>query len=151
MNLRERIESDLRFSLEGRWGLPVVLISPDGVRQDTRAGSTDPLMGQILYDIVRTNPETGDVVVVETPVVTLRRSSLNRVPLAGENWIVEIPTGPSTTAPMQKYMLSSSRPPEGGRSIGVIRLYLQVVEQILTDEFTEGDVAFNVADWAFNG
>lgn len=142
MNLRERIERDLSFSLEGRWGLPVVLISPDGVRQ--------PLTGQVLYDIVRIDPETGNDVIVETPVVTLRRSSLNRVPLAGENWIVEIPVSPSTTAAMQQYIMSPTRPPEGGRSIGIIRLYLQVVEQSITDAFNATDVDFNVNDWAFN-
>jgi hypothetical protein len=122
MNFRERVERDLAVSLEGRWGLPVALTGPDGVRQ---AGLT----GQVLYDIVRLNPETGEDVVVSTPVVTLRRSSLDRVPQAGENWIVEIPSEPRVDAPLVQYALSTVRPPEGGKSIGFIRLYLQQVEQ----------------------
>ena len=144
MNLRERVERDLAVSLEGRWGLPVTLTSPDGVKQTG-------LRGQVLYDIVRLNPETGEEVVIETPVVTLRRSSLNRVPVAGENWLVEIPVEPRENAPLVPYIISPVKPPEGGRSIGFIRLYLQVVEQSLTDAFNEDDVAFNVTDWAFSG
>lgn len=130
MNLRERVESSLAMSLEGRWGLPVVLIAPDGAIQEFKAGTTDtPLVGQILYDIVRLNPETGEDVVIPNPVVTLRRSSLNRVPLAGENWIVKIPEEPRTDATMVPFVLSPTRPPEGGKSIGFIRLYCQQVEQ----------------------
>lgn len=130
MNLRERVESDLATSIEGRWGLPVSLVSPDGVRQDYKKGSlTQRLKGQIIYDIVRLNPDTGEEVVIRTPVVSLRRSSLERIPLAGENWIVEIPETPSESADLAPYVLSFNRPPEGGQSVGFIRLYLQQVEQ----------------------
>jgi hypothetical protein len=131
MSLRERIERDLAITLEGRWGLPVVLISPDGVEQSTRAGDSTPLKGQILYGLARLNPETGEDVVVDSPVVVLRRSSLSRVPLAGETWIVKIPTTPSMTAPLETFVISPVRPPEGGKSIGFIRLYLQQIEQSL--------------------
>lgn len=121
MNLRERAERDLAVTLEGRWALPVNLTAPDGSLQAVR--------GQILYDIVRMNPDTGEDVVISTPVVTLRRSSLDRVPVAGENWLVEIPIQPAEDAPTAQYVLSPTRPPEGGRSLGFIRLYLQEVEQ----------------------
>lgn len=122
MNLRERVERDLAITLEGQWSLPVNLIGPDGIR-------IDGLRGQVLYDIVRLNPDTGEDVVVNTPVVTLRRSTLARIPLAGENWLVEIPETPSETATMRQYVISPTRPPEGGASIGFIRIYLQQVEQ----------------------
>lgn len=141
MNLRERVERDLSFTLEGRWGLPVTLIGPDGVRQSN-------LLGQVLYDIVRLNPETGEEVVVETPVVTLRRSSLVRIPQPGEKWLVEIPVTPSLTATTEQYALG--KPPEGGRSLGVIRLYLQKIEQPAIEAFNADDVPFDVTDWAFN-
>lgn len=122
MNLRELAEKDLGRTLEGEWSLPVNLVDPDGVRYDG-------LLGQVLFDIVRVNPETGEEVTVQTPAVILRRSSLARVPAAGENWIVEIPNAPSVSAPKIQHVLSHTRPPEGGASIGFIRLYLQAVEQ----------------------
>jgi len=122
MGLRERVEKDLAVTLEGQWSLPVNLVSPEGVR-------TDGLRGQILYDTVRMNPETGEDVTVERPVVTLRRSSLTRIPAPGEKWLVEIPQTPDETASMEQYMISPVRPPEGGRSIGFIRIFLQEVEQ----------------------
>lgn len=126
---RERVERDLAISLEGRWGQRVVLISPDGVEQSTRAGDSTPLKGQILYGLARLNPETGEDVVVDTPVVTLRRSSLTRVPLAGETWLVKIPPSILHADPTETFVISPVRPPEGGKSIGFIRLYLQQIEQ----------------------
>lgn len=125
MNLRELAEKDLGRSLEGEWSLPVNLIDPDGARYDG-------LRGQVLFDIVRVNPETGEEVTVQTPVVTLRRSALSRIPAPGENWIVEIPATPSEAAAKVQHVLSPTRPPEGGASIGFIRLYLQAVEQAPT-------------------
>lgn len=125
MNLRELAEKDLGRSLEGEWSLPVNLIDPDGARYDG-------LRGQVLFDIVRVNPETGEEVTVQTPVVTLRRSTLARIPAPGENWIVEIPATPSEAAAKVQHVLSPTRPPEGGASIGFIRLYLQAVEQAPT-------------------
>lgn len=121
MSLRERIERDLAVSLEGRWGLPVVLTSPDGVRQDG-------LKGQILYGLNRLDPESANEVTVDVPVVVLRRSSLDRIPAAGERWVVEIPVSVTDPA-MKPWMLSADRPPEGGKSVGFIRLYLMDVEQ----------------------
>lgn len=129
MNLRERVESDLSLSLEGPWGLPVTLMSPDGVLQTLKKDTTLPLRGQILYDTVAMNPETGEEIVIRMPVVTLRRSSLERIPLAGENWIVAIPMTPSESAPLVQHVFSSTRPPGGGASVGFIRLYLQQVEE----------------------
>ena len=117
LNLREQAESDLSFTLEGAFGLPVTLIAPDGSIQDN-------LTGQVLYDTIKVNPETGEEMVVNNPVVSLRRSSLDRIPLPGEKWIVKIPVDPSTTATLEDFIIDQTRPPEGGRSIGFIRLYL---------------------------
>lgn len=129
MNLRERVESDLAITVEGRWGLPVFLTSPDGEKQINKKGTTVPLKGQVLYDIMRLDLDTGEDKLVGCPVVTLRRTSLDRVPEPGENWLIEIPDEPREDADMVSYVLSPTRPPEGGRSIGFIRLYLQQVEQ----------------------
>jgi len=128
LNLRETAEKDLATTLEGEWSLPVRLCSPDGVWYD-RTSDNRLLVGQVLYDIVRLDPDSGDKVTVSVPVVTLRRSTLTRLPEPGENWIVEIPESPYPLAPKVQYVLSPTRPPEGGRSLGFIRLYLQQVEQ----------------------
>lgn len=114
MNLRELAEQDLEVTLEGDWSTPVALVAPDGaVYSDLR--------GQLLHDLVRMNMETGERMVNREPIVSLRRSSLPRIPRAGETWLVTLPDG--------QYILSPVRPPEGGESLGFIRLYLQAVEQ----------------------
>lgn len=126
-SLRSLAERDLRVTLE-RDGDRVNLIDPDGVRYETTVDGR-PLQGQVLYDVSRINPENAERMTVDMPVVTLRRSSLVRVPRAGETWIVEIPESPVPGAAMVPFCLSPVRPPEGGASLGFIRLYLQTVEQ----------------------
>lgn len=121
-NLRELIESDLGTTLEGDFALPVELIDPDGAKQT--------LVGQVLYDTITLDPETGEPITANNPMVALRRTSLTRVPVAGEKWIVKIPTDPSATAPLEEFMITGDRPPDGGRSIGYIRLHLMRVVQI---------------------
>ena len=68
-------------------------------------------------------------IVSNKPVVSLRRTSLARVPVPGEKWIVRIPIDPSPTAELQDYQFDRSRSPEGGRTLGLIRLYLTKVKQ----------------------
>ena len=129
MNLRVLAESDLKTTLEGDWGLPVILISPDGVQQDKSANDpTADLTGQVLYDTLVQNPDTGSEMVAHKPVVTLRISSLNRVPQQGESWIVKIPTIPNPAATKEDFFLE--RPTEDGSSIGFIRLYLMRAKQV---------------------
>jgi hypothetical protein len=121
-NLRQQAEADLAFTLEGDFSLPVELTDPDGLKQS--------VTGQVLYDTVVVSPDTGQEVVVNNPVITLRRSSLNRIPGPAENWFVKIPTTPSATAEMSDFVIDTDRPPEGGGSIGFIRLYLKKASQI---------------------
>ena len=129
-NLRERAEQDLGITLEDpkQWGLPVELTGPGGIEIKTSANSPDPqnplpLYGQVLYNTVRVNPETGEEMVTASPVIVLRRSSLSRVPLDGEKWFIKFPKDPSLTASLSNYALTPDRATEGGRSIGFIRLY----------------------------
>lgn len=121
--LRALAENHLSVTLEGDWSDEIRLTAPDGVRYTTRPDG-EPLRGQVLRDIVRRDVETGERLTIATPVITLRRSSLTRIPAPGEIWMVESDALP---APGQ-YIISPSRPPEGGGSIGFIRLYLQLVE-----------------------
>lgn len=122
MNLRELAESDLAVTLEGDFGLPVELIDPDGTKYTG-------IEGQILYDQLTADPETGEPITVNNPIVSVRRSSLVRVPQPGENWVVKIPITPSRTAALEDFMLSPVKPPGGGGSIGFIKLYLQRIIQ----------------------
>lgn len=132
-NLRALAEKDLATTLEGDWSTDVRLIAPDGIAFSAK--------GQVLYNLVRQEPLSGERIVSETLVVTLRRSSLSvsaaaagsihSVPQPGENWIIEVPVSPILDAPIGQYALNSMRPPEGGAAIGFIRLYLQYVEQIV--------------------
>ncbi len=135
VNLREQAEADLSFTLEGEWRLPVELIDPDGNIINESENSPDPLnplalYGQVLYDIVQVNPETGEQMIINDPIVSIRRSSLPRIPEAGEKWLVKIPTDPSETATLEDFVIDPTRPPEGGRSLGFIRLYLRRAAQL---------------------
>lgn len=123
-NLREIAEADLATTLESPtdFGLPVDLTDPDGAQQTVN--------GQILSAIVRNNPDTGEPVIVNNPVVVLRRSTLNRVPVAGEKWHIRMAIDPSRTAVKQDFVLDPARSPEGGQSIGFIRLYVHRVEEL---------------------
>lgn len=121
INLRELAESDLATTLEGDFGLPVELTGPDGAQQN--------IFGQVVYDTIQLEPETGMPVVDKNPVVTLRIASLDPVPQDGEIWYVRIPGTPSPTAPLVSYTFDGTKPSGGGASIGFIKLPLHLAEQ----------------------
>lgn len=128
-DLREIVENDLSITLEGRFGLPVELTSPDGVTQTNSANDEESLlMAQVLFDTTYEDPETGGVTILEDPVVTLRRTSLDRIPVDGEFWHVLAPTEPREDAPRESYVLSDL-PIQGGASLGIVRLYLTKPKQ----------------------
>ena len=129
LNLRELGESDLSATLEGEFALPVELTDPNGVKYTTKKGSTDLLQGQILYDTVLADPITLEQMTVNLPIVSLRRSSLTRIPLPGETWHVRIPITPSADADKVDFIASADRAPGGGASIGFVKLYLQKATQ----------------------
>jgi len=128
MGLRAEIEDDLSDFLEGEdYGQVVVLISPDGMKYSKSANDpTADLMGQVLYDSL-SQTEDGVAIIDHNPVVTLRRSSLERLPAANEKWSVNIPTGPRVDASRETFLIE--RASEDGGSIGFIRLYLRKAEQ----------------------
>ena len=129
MGLRADIEADLEETLESLddFGIAVTLIDPEGVVYNTSANdATLPLSGQVLYDTIAQD-EDGNEVIDHCPVVTLRRSSLTRVPQQGENWAVQIPITPLSGADKVTHMLERAK--TGGGSIGFVRLYLRQTEQ----------------------
>lgn len=129
-NLREQIELDLHDSLEGEFGIPVEITSPDGETQIYNANyPTEFLKGQVLYFSRRENPDTGETIVVNQLVVTLRTSSLNRTPVAGEKWYIKVPISPRAGAVKKSFVFTADRSPENGTDIGFIRIYPQAIEQ----------------------
>jgi len=129
-NLRAQIEADLHESLEGEWGLPVELTNPDGQTQRMSMNNpTELLKGQCLYFSRQENPATGEMIIVNQPVVTLRISSLIAEPRPGEKWYIKFPTFPRAGAPMRSWVFTPTKAPEHGTDIGFIRIYPQRIEQ----------------------
>ena len=116
-DLRATIESDLGETLEAEFGMEVELVDPDGAVYEN--------VGQVLYDTISQDAD-GNQVIDHKPVVTLRRSSLDRVPAPGEVWAVKIPTTPIATT---KTTFLLERATEDGGSIGYVKLYLRATVQ----------------------
>lgn len=128
-NLRVQIELDLADSLEGEWKVPVELTSPDGITQTHSVNDPDSLLGgQVLYFTRRENPDTGEIVVVDQPVASLRISSLLRVPQNGEKWFIKMPTSPVVGADYETFVFTPTRSNEHGTDIGFIRIYPQKIQ-----------------------
>ena len=119
VDMRAQVEADLEDLLEGDFGLPVTLISP--------SGETETVMGQVAYDTRKYDPQTGAEMIIDTPVVTVRRSSLSTIPADGEYWSVRIPSTPTVSADLETYIVET--PTQGGRSYGWITLYLTKADQ----------------------
>ena len=128
VNIRALAERDLGTTIEGEFGIPVTLITPEGQRI-TETVDGRPLGGQVLWSQPTVNPETGEQVAVYAPVVILRRASLSRIPATGERWGVLIPDGPRADAVETSYLLDASYAVEGGKSLGKIRLPLVRAEE----------------------
>jgi hypothetical protein len=130
MGLRAEAEQDLFEMIEDEedFGLPIVLISPSGVRYDKNAhDETRRLTGQVLHNVIprsalgRDNAGYTDFVVHDA-TATLRVSSLSRVPQQGETWGVLIPQTPLADAPIIAYLAET--PFRDGDAAGTITLYL---------------------------
>jgi len=127
INVRALLEKDLSHTIEGEFAVPVVLVSPQGLRI-TKAVSGKPLCGRVLWARKEINPETGEPATVPFPVVTLRESSLLQVPKTGENWFVQIPQGPSPDSPMEDYLLDTSSVVGSNKNLGLVNLPLVMAE-----------------------
>lgn len=128
-SLRAQIESDLLETLESDFGMKVILEPPTGNIIDKSANDpTQDLMGQVLYDTTVDNPETGGLMLIPKPVVTLRRSSLSQIPSDTDYglWFVKIPESPISST-MVRHKIE--KPPLQGKSIGFIVLELSKVIQ----------------------
>jgi hypothetical protein len=138
-NLRETIESDLQDTLEGEYGQRIYsLIGPDGIEYaynkhfESELGTDpeqNPLKGQILYNTQEENPDTGEIVVSHQLVVTIRRTSLARIPANGERWYIRLPISPEAGAELKDYVFTPTTPLQDGIDIGFVRIYPQQGEQ----------------------
>jgi hypothetical protein len=122
VNLRHLAEQDLGESIEKEWALNVNLIDPDGVIYTG-------LKAQVLNFTQQEDPETGQPVIINKPVISLRISSLTRVPQPGEKWIIQYPEDPTEGASLVDAFFSPSKAPEDGTDIGFMRIYPQSTEQ----------------------
>ena len=127
-NIRTLAEKDLAHTLEGEFAVPIILISPYDGKKITETVDGRPLAGRVLWSHQEINPETGESVIVPTPVVDLRVSSLPIVPKSGEKWLVQIPSDLTVNAPMKNYLLDEASVVEVKRNFGIVSLPLVEVE-----------------------
>lgn len=123
-NLRELSVSILPITMgaKGPWGLPIECTPPDGVTFNTE--------GQLLFDNVEVDPDTGEVMTVTKPIAVLHRSSLDQIPQDGEKWFFKMPMKPNRTAVKVDFVFNETTALlPGGRSLGIIRVPLTFVEQ----------------------
>ena len=85
---------------------------------------------QFLSGRTTESPDSGANVVVFRPVATFPRNSFpNRIPKDGENWVFQCPLDPDQPSALTSISMDESKAIEGGRSLGVIRIYLSTVKQ----------------------
>lgn len=121
MNIRALAEQHLGESLEGGFGIEVILTGPDGKQQTVK--------GQVLYSYKIQSPVTGEDVIVNKPVVILRVSTLNTVPKSSEQWLIQMPVSPLVGAAKEEFLLDKGKAVESEASIGFIKLYPKKVDQ----------------------
>lgn len=128
VNLRQLAEKDLKTTLENEWKIPVILLGPDGFEQSKSKNDPEKdLGGRVMYDTVEIDVDTGLPMYSNEPVVSLRVSSLNRIPQNGEKWQVRMPISPLEGAPFEDFFLD--KPIRGSKSLGFISLHLTRIEQ----------------------
>ena len=115
------IERDLAVTLEGDYGDAATLVGPDGTVYATNTLGK-PIAGRLVYDHAEVNAN-GETVIVHSPCLTLRTSTLPRVPQFNERWAFKIPK--SVTDPtLSLFFLDADRPPVDSASIGFKKYYL---------------------------
>ena len=116
------IERDLAVTLEGDYGVAVTLVDSDGTVYATNTLGK-PIMGRLVYDHAEVNAANGETVIVHSPCLTLRTSTLPRVPAFNERWMIKVPK--SVTDPTASlFFLDADRPPVDSASIGFKKYYL---------------------------
>lgn len=107
----------------------VVLYGPDGIIYDKDING-DPLVCEFLSGRTTVIPDSGEECVVFRPVAVFHRSLLIKIPQYGENWAMAAPLNPDFPASLTMLSMDQSKAIEGGRSLGIIRIYFSEVNQI---------------------
>lgn len=129
MSLRGVSRRDAKQLNQQDWGGLIVLIGPDGTRYDTDIETGQPLKTLMTRnDKYRVIPDTGEDMLTSVPFVVLSLDSIPVAPKAGERWGMEIQF--KEGGPLVYHDISDERSPEGGGSLGVIRLYPHEVTQL---------------------
>ena len=124
-SVRQLLERDLGVTLEGPdYGVPVTIIGPDGLDYSTTILGA-PVNGRLIYDHAEIN-EQGLTLIVHAPCLTLRVSTLRRVPKANEHWEFKIPLTIGDFTTKASFFLDADRPPQDGGSMGIRRFYLML-------------------------
>jgi hypothetical protein len=132
MNVRTQAIQDLKKNNIDDFGLPIVLIDPDGVTYETDNETGQVLKSpQILYDQTKINPETGEEFIVKEPVITICKKSLSRVPVQGEKWGIRFPLDPLDPDTLTTFVITGDHAIEDGESLGFIQVFPQKAEQSL--------------------
>lgn len=128
-NIRTHLATaGLKIMLEGAFSALCELTDPDGV--ETKVNEVgDPLRGELLLDREDIDPESGDLVTVKETMLSLRKTALPRIPVAGETWKVAVALDASTPTVLTTHLANADESPTGGSTIGFIKLFLKDVEQ----------------------
>ena len=113
------LEKDLGDTIEGEFGIPVTLISPNATGND----HTVTVKGFVRRSYADTREKSGDKIVVNAPVVKLRITSLPQIPATGEKWQIGIPVGPLPGAIIEYFDLDPKKPVEVNRNTGTVKLF----------------------------
>jgi len=113
--LPELGERDLAVILESPdgWGVPVVI-------KRVSDSFTQTLNGQVLKDSIKFSEDTGQPIVDNNPIVSLRLSTLINIPLDGEVWYFDIPESPVDGAPIKRYIFNKDNARRGFTTAGCV-------------------------------
>lgn len=129
-NLLSVMESDLRETIEGEFGVTAIIVYADGTEQTKSVNDpTTDLKAQVRYFSQEMNPETGEIVVVNKAFANFRRTSLDQIPEAGENIYIRIPISPQVGAPIESFVATATKSPNSVTDMGTIKFELQKAVQ----------------------
>lgn len=121
-NLRVEAEADLGEILETEFGQTIKFTDPDG--------NYFEVQGRFDEYPQRENPDTGaGFVIVAIASVSVRASSMARIPKPAENWFIQAQRIPTETAPFESFMMTPDQAPEDATRLGWQTIFLQKAEQ----------------------
>ena len=121
-------KDNINHHVGGEFAVRFNCIGPDGVRHIVDLNGK-PLAGFIRWTHADLNTDTGEQVVVPTPVIWFPRSILEKVPATGQEWMFQIPSGPMEKEPSVWFAMDTASAVTGSRTQDLIRIVLVKAEQ----------------------